>query len=75
VSEPIPNDPFVVRQDFYDKNPKLTHNLMFNLIDVAEKLKEDKEVLDFLGARGFMPATTRQYDPVREMVKEMKILQ
>ncbi|MCE3009865.1 MAG: phosphate/phosphite/phosphonate ABC transporter substrate-binding protein [Proteobacteria bacterium] len=75
VSEPIPNDPFVVRQDFYEKYPKLTHNLMFNLIDVAEKLKEDKEVLDFLGARGFMPATTRQYDPVREMVKEMKIQQ
>jgi len=71
LSEPIPNDPFCVRSDFYEKYPKLTHNLMFSLIDVYEKLKKNKDVTDIIGAQGFLPATSRQYDPVREMVKEL----
>ncbi len=71
VSEPIPNDPFCVRQDYYDQHPKLTHNLMFALIDVVDKLRANKEVMETVGAQGFVPATQRQYDPVREMVKEL----
>jgi phosphonate transport system substrate-binding protein len=71
VSEPIPNDPFCVRQDYYDEHPKLTHNLMFALIDVVDKLKANKDVMETVGAQGFVPATQRQYDPVREMVKEL----
>lgn len=71
VSDPIPNDPFCVRQDFYEKYPKITHNLMFALIDAVEKLKDKKEVQKTIGARGFMPATQKQYDPVREVVKEL----
>jgi phosphonate transport system substrate-binding protein len=70
VSDPIPNDPFCVRQDFYDQYPKITHNLMFALIDVVDKLKGTPGVPETLGAQGFVPATQRQYDPVREMVKE-----
>lgn len=73
VSEPIPNDPFCVRQDFYDQYPKLTHSLMFALIDVVDKLKNVKDVDAVLGAQGFVPATQRQYDPVREMVKELDL--
>lgn len=73
VSEPIPNDPFVVRADYYDQNPKLTHKIMFAMIDVIEKLQDKEEIKRFLGAQGLMPATTRQYDPVREMVKELDI--
>lgn len=71
VSDPIPNDPFCVRQDYYDEHPKLTHNLMFALIDVVDKLKANKDVMETVGAQGFVPATQRQYDPVREMVKEL----
>jgi phosphonate transport system substrate-binding protein len=71
VSDPIPNDPFCVRQDYYDQNPKLTHNLMFALIDVVDKLRANKDVMETVGAQGFVPATQRQYDPVREMVKEL----
>ncbi len=70
ASEPIPNDPFCVRQDFYDKYPKLVHTLMFSLIDDIETLKENKDVVYSVG-HGFLPATSRQYDPVREMVKEL----
>ena len=74
VSDPIPNDPFCVRQDFYDQYPKLTHNLMFALIDVVDKLKSSsKDVKETVGAQGFIPATQRQYDPVREMVKELDL--
>lgn len=73
TSSPIPNDPFCVRQDFYDQYPKLTHELMFALIDIVDKLKDKKEIQDFVGAKGFVPATTRQYDPVREMVKELNL--
>lgn len=73
-SEPIPNDPFCVRQDFYDQYPKLTHNLMFALIDVVDKLKiSSKDVKETVGAQSFTPATQRQYDPVREMVKELDL--
>jgi ABC-type phosphate/phosphonate transport system substrate-binding protein len=38
-----------------------------------EKYKDQKEVQDVIGGHGMMPATSRQYDPVREMVKELKI--
>lgn len=73
TSDPIPNDPFCVRQDFYDQYPKLTHSLMFSLIDVVDKLKEKKEIQKLVGTKGFMPATAKQYDPVREVVKEMGV--
>ena len=73
VSEPIPNDPFCVRQDFYDQYPKLTHSLMFSLIDIVDKLKRESEISEFVGGKGFVPATSRQYDPVREMVRELDL--
>jgi phosphonate transport system substrate-binding protein len=73
VSEPIPSDPFCVRQDFYDQFPKLTHTIMMALIDAHEKLSKNKEVLDVIGEHGMIPATSKQYDPVREMVKELKL--
>ena len=72
-SEPIPNDPFCVRQDFYDQYPKIVHTLMFKLIDTVELLKDNKDVAFVVGAKGFLPATSRQYDPVREMVKELGV--
>ena len=71
VSDPIPNDPFCVRQDFYDQYPKLTHNLMFALIDAFDKLKSSPEVQGTIGAQALAPATQRQYEPVKEMVKEL----
>ncbi len=72
-SDPIPNDPFCVRQEFYDHYPKVVHTLMFKLIDAVETLKDNKDVAALIGARGFLPATSRQYDPVREMIKELGV--
>ncbi len=73
VSEPIPNDPFCVRQDFYDEYPKITHSLMFALIDLMTNEKDKSKYSEVLGLRDLMPATSRQYDPVREMVQSLHI--
>lgn len=70
TSEPIPNDPIVVRQDFYDQNPKLTHELMYNLIEIQSESSDS--LTEVLGTSELMPATSRQYDPVREMVKSFQ---
>lgn len=73
VSDAIPNDPFCVRQDFYDQYPKLTYNLMIALIDAVDQHKGSREVQEAVGANALMPATQRQYDPVREMVKALDL--
>lgn len=73
TSEPIPNDPFCVRQDFYDQYPKVTHTLMFALIDIFQDNRTKQAYSEILGSRDLMPATSKQYDPVREMVKALKI--
>ncbi len=75
VSEPIPNDPFCVRQDFYNDYPKLTHTLMFSLIDILSNYKESGRFSEVLGAKDLMPATSRQYDPVRDMVKSLDVVE
>lgn len=67
VSEPIPNDPIVVRQEFYDQNPKLTHEIMFSMIDIQNESSPKLLLNDVLGHGDLMPATSKQYDPVREM--------
>lgn len=72
-SAPIPNDPFCVHQDFYDAYPKTTHTLMFTLIDILEQNRNKDTYSEILGSRDLMPATSKQYDPVREMVKALNI--
>jgi phosphonate transport system substrate-binding protein len=73
VSDPIPNDPFCVRQEFYDQYPKVTHTLMFAIIDIQEKYKSDNRFSEVLGEKDLVPATTRQYDPIREMAKDLNL--
>ncbi|WP_413558409.1 phosphate/phosphite/phosphonate ABC transporter substrate-binding protein [Bdellovibrio sp. HCB209] len=73
MSEPIPNDPFCVRQDFYDEYPKITHDMMFALIELLEQTSGKNTYSEILGSRDLMPATSKQYDPVREMVKALNI--
>lgn len=73
VSAPIPNDPFCVRQDFYDLYPKTTHTLMFALIGILEDTQNKNTYSEILGSRDLMPATSKQYDPVRELVKALNL--
>ncbi|MCC6277472.1 MAG: phosphate/phosphite/phosphonate ABC transporter substrate-binding protein [Oligoflexia bacterium] len=72
VSNPIPNDPFCVRQDFYEQFPQFTHDVMFTLIDMKDE-PADKNILKTLfGVTSLELATSRQYDPVRELVKYLE---
>lgn len=70
VSDPIPNDPIVVLQGFYDENPKLTHEVMYNLIEIQSE--SGQQLSEVLGSSELMPATARQYDPVREVLKNFQ---
>jgi phosphonate transport system substrate-binding protein len=73
VSSPIPNDPFCVRQGFYDQYPKFTHDMMFALQDF-KNMPGDKNLLKTLyGIKYLDFATSKQYDPVRELVKYLKL--
>lgn len=73
VSSPIPNDPFCVRQDFYDGHPKVAHDLMFAMIELQEDPKEGARFKKLLGASSLMLATSQQYEPVREMVRGLDL--
>lgn len=73
VSDPIPTDPFTVRQDFYDKYPNVAHSVMVNIIDLFEKNKGKKRFNEILGEKELMPATSKQYDPVREVIKNLDL--
>lgn len=71
TSQPIPNDPIVIDQKFYDNFPKFSHELMFTLIEIQnEKLLGKKS--EILGIGELVPATSKQYDPVREMKAILK---
>lgn len=73
-SPAIPNDPLCVRSDFYEKHPKLTHDFMFGLIELNEDAKSGETFRRLLGVKSLMTATSQQYDPVREMQRELKSL-
>lgn len=69
ASAAIPNDPFCVRGDFYDKNPKATHDLMFGLVEMNEDAVAGPELKRALGVQSLMVATSQQYEPVRNIFK------
>ena len=71
----IPNDPFCVRSDFYEKFPKTTHDLMFGLIEMNEDAVTGPELKRLLGVQGLMVATSQQYEPVREMYRNLKTVE
>lgn len=71
LSDPIPNDAFCVRQDFYEKNPMLVHSIMMSLVELKDKYPDKIKLLEYLGIKELMFATSRHYDPVRTMVKTL----
>lgn len=73
-SSAIPNDPLCVRADFYEAQPKLTHEFMFGLIELNEDSKLGETFRQLLGVKSLMTATSQQYEPVREMQREMKAI-
>jgi phosphonate transport system substrate-binding protein len=73
ISDPVPSDPFTVRQGFYDKYPNTAHHVMVGIIDIFEKPENKEKYIDILGSKTLMPATSRQYDPVRDVIKNLNI--
>lgn len=73
ISEPVPSDPFTVRQGFYDQYPNTAHQVMVGIIDIFEKPENKEKYVDILGSKTLMPATSRQYDPVRDVIKNLNI--
>lgn len=71
VSEPIPNDPFCVREDFYQSHPEVTHSMMLALMDLAAENENSHRFAEVLGSGALTPATRKQYEPVRKMVESM----
>lgn len=71
ISDPIPADPFCVRDEFYDLYPRLTHDLMFTLIELAESGLLAPETLTYLGLNELALATSKQYDSIRTLLKEL----
>jgi phosphonate transport system substrate-binding protein len=72
ASAAIPNDPLCVRNEFYEKNPKATHDLMFGLVEMNEDPVAGLELKRTLGVQGLMMATAQQYEPVRKIFKLLK---
>jgi phosphonate transport system substrate-binding protein len=73
ISAPIPNDPFCVRQDFYDAHPRVATDLMFALRDLDEDKVNGPKFKKLLNVTGLMLATSQQYDSVRDLVKELNL--
>lgn len=72
TSLPIPNDPIVVRTEYYEANQKLSHEIMYAFIEFQADKTIKPQVEEILGHGDLVPATTGQYDPVREMVNSLK---
>jgi phosphonate transport system substrate-binding protein len=62
-----------VRQDFYDANPRISHDLMFAMIELLEDAKDGARFKQALGVSSMALATSQQYEPVREMVRELDL--
>lgn len=73
VSKHIPSDPFCVRNDFYEKYPRLTHNMMFFLKSLSTTKSKKHKLKTLLDIDRVELATSKQYEPVREMVKSLDI--
>ena len=73
VSKPIPSDPFCVRNDFYEKHPNVAHDFMFFLKDISSAKNSNHPLKKLLDVDKVKLATSKQYDPVREMVKKLNI--
>ena len=74
TSDPIPNDPFCVHQDFYKKFSRSTHDVMFALIELAEDNVKNPRWSEVLGARSLVPATSRHYENVRRLIREPEFM-
>lgn len=70
-SEPIPNDAFAVRSEFYQKHPDLVFKVMEGLIVMSDT--SDKSLKKAFNTDRMTTATSRHYDSVRNIIEAQKI--
>lgn len=63
-SDPIPNDAFVVREDYYQSHPMIVYRVMEAMISMGER-----GALKDMGVDAMATATSRHYDVVRKLVQ------
>lgn len=68
-SEPIPNDPLIVREDFYKKAPSTVLRLMEVLLALSEETTLVKEIT---GADKLTTATKTHFESVRQLEEKSK---
>jgi phosphonate transport system substrate-binding protein len=69
-SEPIPNDAFAVRSDFYLKHPNIVFRVMEGMISLSDSSQGSlKDVFD---TDKMTTATSRHYDSVRAILEAQK---
>ena len=71
LSDAIPNDPLVVRTQFYNQYPDFNHEFMATLIDLQDEHKKNNDISEVLGFGSLVPATSKQYDSVRNTYKKL----
>ncbi|MFP5518674.1 MAG: phosphate/phosphite/phosphonate ABC transporter substrate-binding protein [Bdellovibrionia bacterium] len=73
ISEPIPTDPFCVRDEFYEKNPKMVHRLMYALIEIMETKEGQNKFNEILGSAQLVPATNSHYQSVKQVLADSEL--
>lgn len=66
-SDPIPNDAFVVRNQFYEKHPAVVFRVMEALIAMSDS--KNSYLKQVFGTDKMTTATSRHYDSVRKMLE------
>jgi phosphonate transport system substrate-binding protein len=69
-SDPIPNDAFAVRDDYFKSNPMQVYQVMETLIGISEE--PDGVLKKTLNVERLATATSRHYDSVRELENLLK---
>lgn len=70
MSDPIPNDALVIKEDFYKKNPRFVLRLMDALILMSEN--EHSSIKSVFGVDKLATATSSHYESVRKLKKVLE---
>lgn len=75
VSKPIPGDTFATTEPFYEKNKQTVDTIVQLLIDLGKTPEGKKVLMDLYRIDHLMPATSAEYEPLREAARRLKVFQ
>ena len=71
ISSPIPTNPFVVRQEYYNEHQDFVEEFMMRLSAYDSQKKISGLLMKYLNIRELVLANSKQYEVVRELVKQL----